>query len=155
MRARVRDLVVFDDDEAGEEREHGGAVEDGVDVCAGAFLGGGVGRLQDQDRLGCEEDAGAVEEGVGGEEDEGVDEDGGPDCGCELGGRLVSGFDGDRGRRTGEDGGGGRTIQMPAWAMIAVPVVPVVSHECQLSTSGDWAGKIPRTKFHPIGFPSC
>lgn len=39
--------------------------------------------------MGCEEDAGAVEEGVGGEEDDGVDEDRGPDCGCELGWALV------------------------------------------------------------------
>lgn len=90
MRA-VADFVVFDDDEAGEEGEDGGAVEDGVDVCAGAFLRRGVGGLEDKDGLGCEEDAGAVEEGVGGEEDDRVDEDGGPDCGCELGWGLVGG----------------------------------------------------------------
>lgn len=47
MGAGVGDFVVFDDDEAGEEGEDGGAVEDGVDVCAGAFLGGGVGGLED------------------------------------------------------------------------------------------------------------
>ncbi len=46
MRA-VAEFVVFDDDEAGEEGEDGGAVEDGVDVCSGAFLGGGVGGLED------------------------------------------------------------------------------------------------------------
>lgn len=47
MRAGVGDLVVFDDDQPGEEGEHGGAVEDGVDVCSRAFLGGGVCGLED------------------------------------------------------------------------------------------------------------
>jgi len=77
--------------------------------------------------LSCEEDASAVEEGVGGEEHERVNEDGGPDCGCELGWGLDSGL-----CRLLLERKGKRTIQMPAWAMIAVPVVPVVSHGCQL-----------------------
>ena len=47
MRAAVGDFVVFDDDEGGEEGEDGGGVEDGVDVCACAFLGGRVCGLED------------------------------------------------------------------------------------------------------------
>lgn len=42
MGARMGDLVVFNDDKAGEEGEHGGAVEDRVDICTGALLAGGV-----------------------------------------------------------------------------------------------------------------
>ena len=62
VRAGVGDLVVFDDDEAGEEGEDGGAVQEGVDGGALAFLGRGVGWLEDEDGLGGEEDAGRVEE---------------------------------------------------------------------------------------------
>ena len=53
-------------------------------MCAERLLVGRVCWLEEEDRLGGEEEGGAVEEGVGGEEDEGVDEYGGPDCGCEL-----------------------------------------------------------------------
>lgn len=46
------DFVVFDDDQAGEEGEDRGAVEDSVDVCALAFLFRRVGGLQHEDGLG-------------------------------------------------------------------------------------------------------
>ena len=89
---------------------------------AECFLVGGVGWLEEEDGLGGEEEGGYVEEGVGGEGDEGVDEYGGVDCGCELwGGRVVSGGM-VNGEGRGRGRGGGRTIQMPAWAIMAVPV---------------------------------
>lgn len=47
------DFVVLDDDEGGEKGEDGGGVEDGVDVGSCAFLGGGVGGLEEEDGLGC------------------------------------------------------------------------------------------------------
>lgn len=47
MGAGMGEFVVFDDDEAGEEGEGGGGVEDGVDEGALGFLGGGVGWLED------------------------------------------------------------------------------------------------------------
>ena len=63
-----------------------------------------------------------------GEEGERVDEDRGPDCGCEL--ESVSC------RKDGE-GEGGRTSQMPAWAIIAVPVLQSTTHSHQaLSIDG-------------------
>ena len=52
-----------------------------MDVCALVFLFGGVGRLEDEDGLGGEEDTGGVEERMCGEEVEGMEEDAGPD-GC-------------------------------------------------------------------------
>lgn len=62
MRAGVRDLVIFDYDKAGDECQDRGAVEHGVDVGAGVFLLWGVGRLQDEDSLSGEEDAGGIQE---------------------------------------------------------------------------------------------
>lgn len=91
MLPAVADFVVFDDDEASEERKDGGGVEDCVDVCPVALLRGGVRGLEDQDCLGGQEEAEGVEQGVRGEEDQRVDEDGGPDCGRELEG-CISAF---------------------------------------------------------------
>lgn len=62
VRGGVGEFVVFDYDEGGEEGEGGGAVEEGVVVCCGAFLGwvrvGGG--LEEEDCLGCEEEGGYV-----------------------------------------------------------------------------------------------
>ncbi len=110
VQAVVVDLVILDDDEAGEEGEDGGEVEDGVDVGALLLLLGGVGRLQEEDGLRGEEYPGGIEELVSGEvsggrgewsrslaretyrvrgeETERLDEDGGPNCCCEL--RLLA-----------------------------------------------------------------
>lgn len=60
--AAVSDLVVFDDNEGGNESEDGGQIEDSMDVGALLFLLGGVGGLEEEDGLGSEEDAGRVEE---------------------------------------------------------------------------------------------
>ena len=46
--AAVRDLVVFDYDEASDESEDADAIEDGVDVGTLLLLFGGVGRLEDE-----------------------------------------------------------------------------------------------------------
>lgn len=97
--ARAR-LVDLDDDEAGEEGGDAEKVGEEVEGCAGAFLGGRVRGLEDEDGLGGEEEAGGVEElgvltacwlatGIGvwtywvrGEEDEVARKDGAPyDCG--------------------------------------------------------------------------
>ena len=80
----IGDFVVLDDDEAGEEGEDGGDVQDGVDVCALMFLLGGMRRLEDEDGLGSKEDAGGVKERVCGEDVERVEEDAGPDGGGKL-----------------------------------------------------------------------
>lgn len=80
----TRDFIVLYDNEAGEEGEDGGHVQDGVDVRALVFLFWGVRWLEDEDGLGGEEDAGGVEQGVRGEEVEGVEKDAGPDGGGEL-----------------------------------------------------------------------
>jgi len=60
--AVVRDLVVLDDDEAGDRGEKGDVVERGVGVGAFALLLGGVGGLEDEDAFDEEEDGGGVEE---------------------------------------------------------------------------------------------
>lgn len=60
--AAVGDFVVFDHDEGGDEGEDRGQVEDGVEVGALFLLLGRVGRLQEEDGLGGEEDAGGIEE---------------------------------------------------------------------------------------------
>ena len=62
MRCSMGELVVFDDNEGGQQGEGGGAVEEGVDVCAGCFLGFAVGWLQEEDGLRGEEEGGDVEE---------------------------------------------------------------------------------------------
>jgi len=51
----VRNLVVFDDDQAGDEAEDAAYVEGGMDDCALAFLGRSMGWLEDEDGFGCEE----------------------------------------------------------------------------------------------------
>lgn len=64
VRRRGLELVVLDEDEAGREGEEARVVERGVRV-GGAGLGGGLrggGGLQDEDRLGEEQQAGCVEE---------------------------------------------------------------------------------------------
>ena len=81
--AVVGDLVVFDDDEAGDEQVEGEEVEGEVREGAAALLGRGVGWLEDEDALGEGEEGAAVEDGVGGEEDEGVEEYACPDGGDE------------------------------------------------------------------------
>ena len=48
MFAPVRDLVVFDYDEASDEREDADAIEDSVDAGTLLLLFGGVGRLEDE-----------------------------------------------------------------------------------------------------------
>ena len=60
MGAAVRNLVVFDNDETGNEGENGGTIEDGVDIRAVSFLFGRVSRLKYEDCLGREKDAGRV-----------------------------------------------------------------------------------------------
>jgi len=60
MYAIVRELVVFDDDEAGDEGEDADVVEGGVDVGSLPLLGRGVGGLQDEGTLSYEEDASRV-----------------------------------------------------------------------------------------------
>ena len=45
-------FVVFDYYETGEEGKDTGDVQDSMDDCAGAFLAGGVGGLEDEDGLG-------------------------------------------------------------------------------------------------------
>lgn len=75
----VRELVVLDDQEAGDEGVGGEEDEREVGEGAAALLGRGVGRLQDQDGLRGEQDAGRVEQRVPGEEGERVQEDAGPD----------------------------------------------------------------------------
>lgn len=62
MCASVGDLVVFDYDQAGQEGQDRSAVKDGVDVSAGTFLLRRVGRLEDEDCLSSQEDAGGVKE---------------------------------------------------------------------------------------------
>ena len=63
MRGRaVRELVVLDHDEAGDEGEQAGGVEQGVDDGAGLLLFRGMGGLQDEDALRDEQEAGGVEE---------------------------------------------------------------------------------------------
>lgn len=105
VRAGVGDLIVFDDDEGGNEGKNGGQVQDAVDVGALLFLFGGVGGLEEEDGLGGQEDAGGIEElgkerrsvddrlsngdrgtwelyGVGGEQHKRLDKDGCPDSCC-------------------------------------------------------------------------
>lgn len=100
--AVVGDLVVFDDDEGGDESENGGQIEHGMDVGALLLLLGGVGGLEEEDGLGGEEDAGRVEElrtysagkitrgrrrqayRVSGKKHQRLDKDGSPDCGRKL-----------------------------------------------------------------------
>lgn len=60
--AVVRELVVFNDNETGEQGQDGNPVDDGVDVGAPFFLPLRVGGLEDQDCLGDEEDAGYVQD---------------------------------------------------------------------------------------------
>ncbi len=107
VRARVGDLVVFDDDEGGNEGQNGGQVQDAVDVGTLLFLFGGVCGLEEEDGLSGQEDAGGIEKlekqrllvenrlsngehgtwelyGVGGEQHERLDKDGGPDRRCQL-----------------------------------------------------------------------
>ena len=62
MLAAVRDLVVFDYHKPCDEGEDGSDVQDGMDVRALFLLFGGVGWLEEEDGLGCEEDAGGIEE---------------------------------------------------------------------------------------------
>ena len=47
MGAVVGNLIVFDDDETGDEGENGGAVKHGVDVCTVPLLFGRMGWLED------------------------------------------------------------------------------------------------------------
>lgn len=77
------DFVVFDYDQAGDQGVDCEVVEGGV--CDGALvlLGGGMGWLQDENRLREEEEGTGVEERVGGEEHEWAHEDAGPDDGGE------------------------------------------------------------------------
>lgn len=51
--AVVGEFVVFDDDEAAQQGQNAGTVEDGVDGGALLFLGGGVRGLEHEDGLGC------------------------------------------------------------------------------------------------------
>lgn len=101
-----------------------------MDICASALLIRGVGGLENEDGLGCEEETGGVEQGVGAEEDDGVDEDGGPDCGCKLYDALAVNFIG-RIMRDGEK----LTIHIPACAMIAVPKHPQTRQHVPYSCS--------------------
>jgi len=78
MRAGVRELVDLDDDEPGHEGIEGEVREGEVRERALAFLGRGMGGLQQEDGLREDEQAAGVEEGVSGEEDERLEEDAGP-----------------------------------------------------------------------------
>lgn len=51
MGAIVGKFVIFDDNESGQECEDTGAIKDRVDGGALFFLRGGVGGLEDEDRL--------------------------------------------------------------------------------------------------------
>lgn len=62
MRASVADLVVLDYDQAGKEGQDRSAIKDGVNVGASTFLLRCVGRLEDEDCLSSQENAGGVEE---------------------------------------------------------------------------------------------
>lgn len=62
------DLVGLDDEHAGGEEEEGQQVEGGVGAGAGGLVGRARGRLEDQDGLGQDEDAGRLEERVRAEE---------------------------------------------------------------------------------------
>lgn len=62
MRASVGDLVVLDYYQAGQEGQDRSAIKDGVDVGAGTFLLRRVRRLEDEDCLSSQEDAGGVQE---------------------------------------------------------------------------------------------
>lgn len=55
MDAAVRDLVVFDDNEAGYESVQSEVIEDEMRDCAFAFLVRGVCRLEQEDGL-CEDE---------------------------------------------------------------------------------------------------
>ena len=61
VRAGVGDLIVFDDDEGGNEGQNGGQIQDAVDVGTLLFLFGRVCGLEEEDGLGGEEDAGGIE----------------------------------------------------------------------------------------------
>lgn len=62
MRAVVRELVVLDDDEAGDGGKDGDIVEGGVGVGAFPLLLGGVSGLEDEDAFDEEQYGGGVEE---------------------------------------------------------------------------------------------
>lgn len=79
MRAAVCDLVVFDYDEAGDEKIDGDKVEGEVRECSAPFLRGRVCWLEDEDCLGEGEEGGGVEKGMCGEEYERVQKDSCPD----------------------------------------------------------------------------
>lgn len=62
--ATVLDLVRLDDADARPEQQEGQQVEAGMDAGALDLLVGGPRRLQDQDRLGEDEDAGGLQQRV-------------------------------------------------------------------------------------------
>lgn len=61
VRAGVGDLIVFNDDEGGNEGQNGGQIQDAVDVGTLLFLLGGMCGLEEEDGLGGQEDAGGIE----------------------------------------------------------------------------------------------
>jgi len=76
-------LVVFDDYEGGDQRIEGKLVERKMNDGSRPLLGCGVGRLEDENSFGDEEDGRGVEKGVRGEEGERMEKDAGPDESCE------------------------------------------------------------------------
>lgn len=62
VRAVVVEFVVLDDDQPRNERQQADAVKERVQLRAARLLGGRGGRLQDEDGLGRQEQAGGVEE---------------------------------------------------------------------------------------------
>lgn len=85
------DFVGLDDQDAGGEKDKGQQVERGVGAGPGGLVGGVRSRLQDEDGLGQDEDAGGLEQRVRAEErDQGpVLEGGGPDEGDEQDGARL------------------------------------------------------------------
>lgn len=81
MRAIMRELVIFDDDEASDQSVETEVIEQEMCGCTFTLLLGGMCWLQNNDRLGDGEQTGGVEEWVDGEEDQRGEEDGGPDGG--------------------------------------------------------------------------
>ena len=139
--AAVVELVVLDDDEAGDGGEQRDVVERRVGVGALFLLLGGVRGLQDEDALDEEEEGGGVEElestsaGVMGElrmgmaqsyrmcreEHQVIAEDAAPDYRCQLR-TILSAYH----RYTSPVSSGCRlTIQAPACATAPVPVSSV------------------------------
>ena len=83
MRAIVRNLVVLDNDQSGNQSIEREVVKDEMRDCALVLLVGGMGWSEEKDGLCEDEKTAGVEERVGREEDERLEKYAGPDGGCE------------------------------------------------------------------------